>query len=123
SSLFRDSGGAAAGRFRGGDFYCVIAGVRESETRASLAAIRLRADCLHFVFPFQLRVRARREPEKKHNEKDRDWHSRNLCAAARYVHKFRSSVRYWIASLMCCAAMLSAPSRSAIVRATFKMRS
>jgi hypothetical protein len=35
----------------------------------------------------------------------------------------RSSVRYWIASLKCYGAISSAPSRSAIVRATFRIRS
>jgi len=35
---------------------------------------------------------------------------------------FRSRLRYWIASARCCSWMFSAPSRSAIVRATLRIR-
>jgi hypothetical protein len=44
-------------------------------------------------------------------------------AAGCYAQDERSNVRYWIASLRCRGSMLSATSRSAIVRATFRMRS
>ena len=36
---------------------------------------------------------------------------------------FRSKLRYWIASAMCGVSIRSAPSKSAIVLATFNMRS
>ena len=42
-----------------------------------------------------------------------------------YFHEnnFRSNERYWIASRMCCEWIVSVPSRSAMVRATLRMRS
>src|SRR5262249_170637 len=40
-----------------------------------------------------------------------------------HIHIFRSRVRYWTASERCLGARFSAPSMSATVRATFKMRS
>ena len=40
-----------------------------------------------------------------------------------YTHRLRSSVRYWTASERCFGSRSSAPSRSAIVLETFKMRS
>src|SRR5207244_10972588 len=43
--------------------------------------------------------------------------------AASYAQNVRSSVRYWIASAMCLGSIAAAPSRSAIVRATFSIRS
>ena len=46
---------------------------------------------------------------------NRDGHS--------HAQNVRSNVRYWIASAMCLVSILSAPSRSATVRATLRMRS
>ena len=40
-----------------------------------------------------------------------------------YAQRFRSRVRYWMASPTCSAAMVSLSARSAMVRATFKIRS
>ncbi|SDC68895.1 hypothetical protein SAMN04488112_11381 [Melghirimyces thermohalophilus] len=40
-----------------------------------------------------------------------------------HSHHFRSRVRYWIASAMWAVSMRSFPSRSAMVRASFRMRS
>ena len=45
--------------------------------------------------------------------------ARDSCGQFQYL---RSSVRYCTASEMCSAAISSAPARSAIVRATFRMR-
>ena len=42
---------------------------------------------------------------------------------SRYTHICRSNVRYWMASLMWSPSISSAPSRSAMVRATLRMRS
>src|SRR2546428_12108680 len=49
------------------------------------------------------------------------WHAPPPLVA--HNHRFRSSVRYCTASDRCFGARSSVPSRSAIVRATFKMRS
>ena len=40
-----------------------------------------------------------------------------------HCHRFRSSVRYWIASITCGGRMFASPARSAIVRETFRIRS
>lgn len=40
-----------------------------------------------------------------------------------HILSLKSYVRYWIASAICIAPMVSSPSRSAIVRATRRMRS
>ena len=40
-----------------------------------------------------------------------------------HPHTCRSRVRYWMASLRCVESTLSAPARSAMVRATLRMRS
>ncbi len=39
------------------------------------------------------------------------------------AHNWRSRERYWMASEMCSEVRFSEPARSAIVRATFKIRS
>ena len=43
--------------------------------------------------------------------------------SGRQTQSFRSSVRYWIASPIWEESMFSEPARSAIVRATLRMRS
>ena len=48
-----------------------------------------------------------------------DW----LVRRAHYVHNCRSSERYWMASETWSLWMFSRPARSAMVRATFRMRS
>jgi hypothetical protein len=52
-------------------------------------------------------------------------HDPDLRRARRTFHaqNVRSKVRYCIASAMCLGSMAAAPSRSATVRATFRMRS
>ena len=49
--------------------------------------------------------------------------ARMLAPTFLHAQNVRSNVRYWIASAMCLGWIAAALSRSAIVRATFRMRS